>query len=139
MWGCLRMNTHKHLPLNIDIEKLLTMCDGTKQIDEQKRADYIARKAKVNARRRERYAANLEQRRAKMRQHYAEHRDEIREYQRKRYAANTENPEYAARLLEYSRKYRAEHRDEINAMKRAWRARKRAEKLSQQQTENKDI
>lgn len=132
------MNTHKHLPLNIDIEKLLTMCDGIKQIDEHQRTDYTARKAKVNARRRERYAANLEQRRAKMRQYYAEHRDEIREYQRKRYAANMENPEYTARLLEYSRKYRAEHRDEINARKRAWRARKRAEKLAQQQIENKD-
>lgn len=128
------MNTHKHLPVNIDVEKLLSMCDGVKQIDEQKQADYIARKDKINARRRELYHANIEQCREKQRRHFAEHRDELNAKQRSRRARKMQDPEFAAKRLEYSRKYRAEHRDKINAYKRAYRAAKAA----QQQPENKD-
>lgn len=121
------MNTHKHLPVNIDVEKLLSMCDGVEQIDEQKQADYIARKDKINARRRELYYANIEQCREKQRRHFAEHRDEINAKQRARFTRKMQDPEFAAKYLEYSRKYRAEHRDEINARKRKWNSAHRDE------------
>lgn len=66
------------------------------------------------------------------------HRDEIRKKGRDYYNARKDNAEFIAHRRALERARYAKNQEKMLAKNRAYRARKRAEKLAQQQTENND-
>lgn len=66
------------------------------------------------------------------------HRDEIRQKGRDYYNARKDNLEFMEHRRALERARHAKNQDKMLAKNRAYRVRKRAEKLAQQQTENKD-
>lgn len=123
------MSMQRSLPVEIDIDKILSMTESGKtltaeQVAERKE-EQAARKARVLARLgryNDKHRAEIN---AAMRKYYAEHREEMRRRYREYYAANIEKKRAQAR--ERSRRYYERHREEVNERLRERRRSKRNE------------
>ena len=137
------MNIEKHIPLDINVEKLLQGCESSHNITATDIAEYNARlihkkhylctwqrihRDEQNAKRRVYRAVFSDVYNAQCRAYYAAHRDKIKARQRAYYSAHSDEIKakkrayYVAHREErkiYLRAYREAHRDEINAKKRA--------------------
>ena len=130
------MNITSCVPLNLDIDKLLSVCD-TVTVNETTIAEYKQSVIEQKKKGKSLVCVSLCGSTAD-RKYYAEHRDELRARYRARYKANHDKMREqmrvrSKRFYELHRDevkarvaaYRAEHRDEINAKKRAARAEKK--------------